>query len=168
MKYPNQVANLDFRENHHFLFFSHNVKNFLSNLSTMPLLIHLLSNIAINIYRSIHPSVCSKSDETVGKIIYHLQMNSQQKMAGTEGNVNTCRTVTKVTPSICLRFHCQSSYQSQPCNPRWWTFFELVYFLAQKTRSFGPFRLFFLQIYALFGVFFTNLYNVVVYQNGQI
>ena len=36
-------------------------------------------------------------------------------------------------------------------------------------RNFGQFWVFFfLRIYALFGVFFTSLNNVVVYQNGQI
>ena len=131
MKYSNQLANLDIRENYHFHFFSHNVKTFLSSLSTILLPIHLLLLITIDPYipLQVAPSTqkwyhgrsqwCSKSDETA------------------EGNVDTCWTVTKVRPSICLRCHRHSSYQSQPHNRRLCTFFELVYFLTQKMRNFA-------------------------------
>ena len=50
-------------------------------------------------------------------------------------------------------------------------FFALVYFLAYRTQSYGPFwpiLAILSQIYALFDVLFTGLNNVAMYQNGRI
>ena len=50
-------------------------------------------------------------------------------------------------------------------------FFALLYLLAWRTQNFGPFwpiLAILSRIYALFGVLFTGLNNVAVYQSLQI